>query len=407
MLYTRLPNGLTAIVKQEPNLKNAVVNIFINCGSSAEDKNKTGMAHFLEHMMFEGSKNYPDFDLRLQNLLAENNAFTSQDYTNYYELIPNKHIDKILEIERDRLESLLWSPKKFKLQQSIILEEFKETSINPPLADSWHYLLKLCFKNSYQWPVIGSKLSHIEDFKLNEVKKFYHQNYSPANIIISIISDLPEKTTLTLIEKNFKSFNRVSVPMDLSSKDEKKRNNHKLVKRKNISSNHLYIAYHIEDFGSNAYFLSDLVSDLLTNGDSSILYQNLIVKNKLCTEILSYTTDNLKCNLLIIEGKMLPGVDHQEVMSQIQTEINRLKESGITSDRFETIKNKSLTHWMFQLYNTTQIAHYLCLFNAVQIENPREWIQNFYSQVKKSQLESQIIELLKEENRNTLFYLKS
>jgi zinc protease len=236
MLYKELPNGLTVILKNEPNLNNAVINIFIQRGSSAETKEKTGMAHFLEHMMFEGSRNYPDFDLTLQKLLAENNAFTSQDYTNYYELVPNKHINAILQIERNRFEHLNWDKKKFQLQQSIILEEFKETSINPPLSDSWHYLLKLCFNNSYHWPVIGSKLSHIKDFTMTDIKTFYKKNYSADKIIVSIISNLPDQKALRLVEQNFETLQRKKTIKPPIAKNAKKTGKSKIVRRKNISS---------------------------------------------------------------------------------------------------------------------------------------------------------------------------
>jgi predicted Zn-dependent peptidase len=404
MLYSHLPNGLTAILKQDINLKNAVVNIFINKGSASESKKVTGLAHFLEHMMFEGSANYPNFDEALQVLMAENNAFTSQDYTNYYEVMPCSYIDQILKIEADRLENLSLKLRKFKLQQSIILEEFKETSINPPLSDSWHHLLNMCFKDAYQWPVIGKKLKHISELKLRDVEDFYTKNYSSENLTISIISNQSEENMLKMIENNFGKLNFKRPITEKRDPKSKLMGGFKILKRRNISSSQIFIAFHIADFGHKEYFVADLVSDLLTNGDSSILYRALIIDKHLCTEILSYTTDNRCSNLLIIEAKVSPNIDYQKVIDEILAQIDRLKNKGIPKSKFETVKNKALTHWMFQLYNTTQLAHFLCLFKSCEIEYPVHFIENLYFCLNRKEFCQSIKTHLNFQKSNILVY---
>ena len=130
-------------------------------GSAYEDASQTGLSHFLEHIMFEGSRNFPNFDETLQAMMAENNAFTGQDYTCYYESCPTHFLKEALNIEKDRMLNLSFKKSSIDLQTKIILEEYKETCLNPPLSDVWHHLQKLCFKNSYQWPVIGKSLQQL------------------------------------------------------------------------------------------------------------------------------------------------------------------------------------------------------------------------------------------------------
>ena len=156
MISKKLENGAQIIAVSKPNTSLAVLNILVATGSAHETIETAGSAHFLEHMMFEGSKHFKDYDKTLQDLYGENNAFTCQDYTNYYQILPYENIEKSLELEIDRFQNLTLSEAKFKTQRSVIIEEYKETSLQPPLSDFWHKLLLKAFPNSsYKWPVIG------------------------------------------------------------------------------------------------------------------------------------------------------------------------------------------------------------------------------------------------------------
>lgn len=402
-----LANGLTIIVHQEANLKNAVVNVLYKVGSVNEHKDNTGLAHFLEHMMFEGSKNYPDFDGKLQEMMGENNAFTTQDYTCYYQTIPTNYLKNILEIEYDRAANLSLDIEKIKLQQKVILEEFKETSLNPPLSDAWHYIQKMNFKNSYSWPVIGKKLKHIKDFTPELIQDFYSQNYTAGNIVISIISEKSEDEVLNLSSSVFEKLPKTileSKTIDVSNKT--KKIGSKQLKRKNISSPHFFLSFHIGDFDTKDYFLADMTSDLLTNGESSLLYHSLITDKQFCSEINSYTTDNKSCNLFIIEGKLNPGIEFEQVYTEIQLKFENLKSQGVSSLKFETLYNKSLTYWAFYHYTPSQLAQNMAIFNyCAQIENPIPFIDQMYSEITQSELENYLINNLTLSKSSKLEYL--
>ncbi len=377
MQYLRLENGLTLISKCEPNLKNSIVNIFINIGSSSEQENKTGVAHFLEHMMFEGSKNYSNYDESLQAIYAENNAFTSQDYTNYYGVLPNENLNQLLKIEMDRMAFLSLNQKKFEIQKQVIIEEFKETSLNPPLADNWHYLLKMCFEGSYQWPVIGKNIKHIQDLDLKDIQNFYKMGYRPENTILSIISGIEESVIESIVSEIFIGNSESSTIERQMLRSKKKYGNIKLLKRKNVSTEHLFIAFHIADFGTKDYFIADLLSDVLSNGDSSFLYSELVTNLQVCTEITSYTTDNLRENLLVIEAKVHPDSSYNVVLDHIRVVLQKMTKV-LTEVQLEKARNKALTHWAFQFYSPIQMAHYLALFYSIGIKNPKEFIEKEY-----------------------------
>jgi predicted Zn-dependent peptidase len=402
MQKQKLENGITIIAHTIPRLNHAVVNVFLKIGSANEVKEKTGLAHFLEHMMFEGSKNYPDFDRRLQELRGENNAFTSQDMTNYYEIIQNEHIDQVLDIEADRFQNLSLKKNKFILQQQVIIEEFKETSINPPLSDVWHILLRVCYADSYQWPVIGLKVKHIADFEVKDVREFYQQNYVASNMIATVISSKPESEILKSMASKLSNI----VPgKEVAAMDSKRSyGKRKIVQRRNISSEHLFIAIHIPDFGHDDYFYADLVSDLLANGDSSILYQQLVMDSNFCTEVQAYTTENRQNNLLIIECKSSPGIVYSQVLEAIENTFSSLRSERISDKQFAMVLNKSQTFWTFKLYNNAELAYYLSLFDSVGLEAPLEYLKELFPRLQSQELDEQIKLLLNLNRANIVVY---
>lgn len=402
-----LDNGVTIICHQDAKIKNAVVNLLYKVGSVNESKDQTGLAHFLEHMMFEGSKNCQDFDQKLQEMMGENNAFTTQDYTCYYQTIPTAHLQEILTIEFDRAANLSLAKNKIELQQKVIIEEFKETSLNPPLSDAWHYIQKMNFKNSYSWPVIGKKLKHIREFTPQVIRDFYTQNYTPENITISIISERSEEDMIqiasdlfTLLPKSKKEKSTLDISLKM------KKTGLKQVKRKNISSPHFFITFHIDDFGTKDYFLADMMSDVLTNGESSLLYQSLITDHNLCSEVNSYTTDNKACNLLIIEGKLNQNINFDQVYALINEKVKELNMNGISEVKFETLHNKSLTYWSFYHYIPSQLAQNMAIFNyCFGQSNPLEIIDKCYKEINKQELENYISSHLNIDYASKLEYL--
>ncbi|MCE2963666.1 MAG: M16 family metallopeptidase [Chitinophagales bacterium] len=407
MVHFSYKNGLELLVHRDTKLKNSVLNVLYKVGSAQEQSNQTGLAHFLEHMMFEGSRNFPDFDRSLQGMMAENNAFTGQDYTCYYETFPHKHLQSILKIEMDRMHHLSIKKSAVQIQTNVIVEEFKETSLNPPMADAWDHLLKLCFTNSYQWQVIGKNLKHLTSIDKKALVDFYKNNYTSHNAILSIVSASDEKDIAAEVCRVFKSKIIVETKFTIPQKSivSGKRIGTKRLKRNNIAVPNFFMAFHIEDYATKGYLLSDMVSDLLTNGESSLLYKALVLNAKLCTEIQSYTTDNIHCNLLVIEGKLAMTSRFEDVYDKIKEVFVAVKSKKLSSARFETLYNKALSYWSFYHYNSAQLAQNMAIFyHAAQVIHLPKFIDDMYHTITKKELETHLCQLLDFDQASLLEY---
>src|SRR6187401_1587177 len=159
-----LINGLRVIVHQDTSTPMAVMNIMYDVGARDEDPERTGFAHLFEHLMFGGSINIPAYDSPLQMAGGENNAYTSNDITNYYITLPKNNLETAFWLESDRMLSLAFSEKSLEVQRNVVIEEFKQSYLNKPYGDVWLLLKPLAYKvHPYLWSTIGKELSHIEN----------------------------------------------------------------------------------------------------------------------------------------------------------------------------------------------------------------------------------------------------
>ena len=184
--YT-LNNGLKVILHHDKTTPMAVVNTLYDVGARDEQEDKTGFAHLFEHLMFGGSIHVEDFDQELQKAGGESNAFTSNDLTNYYEIIPANNIETALWLESDRMLSLAFTDKSLEVQRSVVIEEFKQRYLNQPYGDVWLELRPLAYeKHPYQWATIGKDITHIEKAEMSDVKAFFKKFYCPSNAILCL-----------------------------------------------------------------------------------------------------------------------------------------------------------------------------------------------------------------------------
>ena len=199
-----LDNGLRVLVHEDHSTPMAVVNVMYDVGARDEDPNKTGFAHLFEHLMFGGSINIKDYDEPLQKAGGENNAYTTNDLTNYYCQLPSENIETAFWLESDRMLSLAFSKKSLDVQRKVVCEEFKEHYINKPYGDAWHKMRELAYTtHPYRWMTIGKNLDHIEQAKLEDVKSFFFKHYTPANAILVVAGKVTTDEVKRLAEKWF------------------------------------------------------------------------------------------------------------------------------------------------------------------------------------------------------------
>jgi predicted Zn-dependent peptidase len=187
----QLNNGLRLLVHEDTSTPMAVVNVLYDVGARDEQEHKTGFAHLFEHLMFGGSVNIETYDEPLQLAGGENNAYTTNDLTNYYCQLPAQNLETALWLESDRMLSLAFSENSLEVQRKVVCEEFKEHYINKPYGDAWHKMRELAYKvHPYRWMTIGKELKHIEEATLNDVRQFFFKHYTPANAIIVVAGNI-------------------------------------------------------------------------------------------------------------------------------------------------------------------------------------------------------------------------
>ena len=308
-----LPNGLRIIHHYDGSTKMTALNLLYDVGSKDESPERTGFAHLFEHLMFGGSVNIPDFDTPLQKAGGENNAWTSNDVTNYYTVVPTHNAETAFWLESDRMLSLAFSSESLSVQKQVVIEEFKQRNLNQPYGDSFLLLRPMAYRvHPYRWPVIGKNTSHIGNASLEEVKEFFFAHYAPNNAILSISGSLPFDEAILLCEKWFAPISRREVACRDLPQEPVQTKPHKKIVEREVPLDAIFKAYHMVDRKHPDYQGYDALSDVLASGRSSRLYRRLVMEKKLFTEIDSSITGDIEPGLFLLKGKLSPGISLEQ-----------------------------------------------------------------------------------------------
>lgn len=401
-----LKNGLKVIVHHDTTTPMVAMNILYDVGAKDEDAAQTGFAHLFEHLMFGGSINIPEYDEPLQIAGGENNAYTTNDITNYYIQLPAKNIETAFWLESDRMLSLAFDENSLDVQRKVVSEEFKEHYINKPYGDTWKYLRELCYtQHPYQWMTIGKELSHIENAQLQDVKNFFFKHYRPVNAIMCIAGNITTEEVKTLSEKYFEPIEMGEKYIRQIADEPTQMHARKMLVEKDVPVSIIFKAFHIAKRTDPNYYAADIITEVLSGGNSSRLHQRLVKEQKLFSQIDCYHTGSVEKGLLVIEGKVLPNVDVNDAEKAIQAEIDIIKNEIVSESELEKVKNKIESMIAFEdlslLNRANNLAFYELLGNA---ENMNEELNN-YQNVSLNDILVYANEILTENNSNTLFYL--
>ena len=368
-----LPNGLKILVHEDPSTPLAAVNILYKVGARDEDSSRTGFAHLFEHFMFEGSVNVPDFDTELQLAAGDNNAFTSNDVTNYYDILPATNLETAFWLESDRMLSLDFAEESLETQKKVVCEEFKEHYINQPYGDVWHKLSELAYKvHPYQWPTIGKELSHVENAKMDDVKDFFYKYYRPRNAVMVVAGGVKTREVEALALKWFGDIpggELIShdLPVEPEQTEERILDLHE-----DVPLNAIYKAYKMCDRRDPDYQATDFIRDILSTGDSSRLYHELVKEKKLFSSIAAYLSESIDAGIFIIEGKLNPDVSMEDADAAIIDCITKLADD-VSDDELQKVKNKTEAYLIFSdtniLNRAMNLAFYDMLGNAADVNS--------------------------------------
>ena len=383
----------------------AVVNVLYDVGARDENPTKTGFAHLFEHLMFGGSVNIPVYDEPLQQAGGENNAYTTNDLTNYYCQLPAENIETAFWLESDRMLSLAFSKKSLEVQRKVVCEEFKEHYINKPYGDVWHKMRELAYTtHPYRWMTIGASLSHVEKATLDDVKVFFAKHYTPNNAILVVAGNLSPDKVKELAEKWFgpipagEKYDR-----DLPKEPTQTAARMMEVKAK-VPLDALYKCWHIYSRTDMRYYVTDLITEILGGGGSSRLYQALVKEKQLFSNIECYHLGSTDTGLLTIEGKLVMGVKMADAEAALNEELLKLQAEGISQRELEKVINKTESMIAFEdmsvMSRAASIAMYELLGDADLINKELER----YQAVTAAELQEQSRIIFDEKNSNTLYY---
>jgi len=401
-----LENGLKVLVHRDTSTPIVAVNILYNVGAKDEQSDKTGFAHLFEHLMFGGSINIPKYDDPLQKVGGENNAFTNNDITNYYLTVPKQNLETAFWLESDRMLDLAFSKKSLEVQRNVVIEEFKQVFLNQPYGDAWLQLRPMAYKvHPYQWSTIGKEISHIENAMMKDVKAFYKKYYNPNNAILVVAGDVSTDEVKEYAEKWFGPIPGGSdFTRSLPQEPKQLRSRSKTLKR-DVPVNAIYKAYHMCARADEEYHSTDLLSDLLSNGDSSRLYQELVKNKHLFSEINAFITGDIENGLFIITGKLTEGVDIKDAEKAIEKELEKVQTNSITEKELQKVKNKIESSLIFSemsiLNKAMNLAFYELLGDAQYINTEIDK----YLKVQLDDIRTQAKKLFRKSNCSTLYYL--
>ncbi len=401
-----LSNGLEVIVHEDASTPLVTLNLLYKVGARDEDPQRTGFAHLFEHLMFGGSVNIPDYDGPLQLAGGDNNAFTNNDITNYYLTLPIQNIETGFWLESDRMLSLAFSEKSLEVQRNVVIEEFKQRYLNQPYGDVWLLLRPLAYKvHPYQWATIGKDVSHISEASVEDVRKFFFKYYCPDNAVLVVAGNVKAENIFTLAEKWFGEITRKMEKRSPYPVEPEQTEYRELTVERDIPYDSVYRAYHMCSRLEPEFYAVDLLSDVMSRGRSSRLYNSLVKEKKLFTEVNAYPTSDFDRGLFVVEGKLVKGISMKEAEDGLDAVIHSLCNETVGTDELEKVKNKVESTIEFSEMDLSgralnlAIAAYMGDVNLINTE------LKLYRKVTKEDIQTQAKKLFRKTNCSTLHYL--
>ncbi|MGN6163178.1 MAG: M16 family metallopeptidase [Flavisolibacter sp.] len=401
-----LQNGLRVIVHQDTSTPMAVVNVMYDVGAKDEDPSRTGFAHLFEHLMFGGSINIPVYDEPLQMAGGENNAYTTNDLTNYYIQLPAENLETAFWLESDRMLSLAFTDNSLEVQRKVVSEEFKEHYLNKPYGDVWLKLRELAYQvHPYRWMTIGKELSHIENAQLQDVKNFFFKHYRPINAILVVAGNVTTEQVKTLAEKWFGPIESGEKYVRQLPEEPAQTAPKKLEVHANVPLDALYKCWHIYPRMDHRYYVSDLITEVLGGGGSSRLFQSLVKEKKLFSNIECYHFGTIDAGLLAIEGKLVKGVKIEEAEAAISEELDKIKSEKVSEEELQKVKNKTESMIAFEDMSLMNRANSLAMYELLGDASLMNSELDRYNAVTVDEILAESRQIFREENSSTLYYL--
>ena len=405
--YT-LSNGLRVVHWENPSTEMVALNLLYNVGARDEHPEHTGFAHLFEHLMFGGSINIPAYDTHVQQAGGENNAWTNNDIPNYYITLPRQNVETGFWLESDRMLSLDFSERSLDVQRHVVIEEFKQRHLNQPYGDVGHLVRSMVYKeHPYQWPTIGKDTAHIENATLEEVKDFFFRFYAPNNAILAVTGNISFKETVMYTEKWFGPIPKRNVPTRQLPLEPKQTEERRMTVERNVPMDALYMTFHMCNRLHPDYYVHDMMSDLLSNGNSSRFIRHLIQEKQLFSNIDAYIAGSIEEGTFHINGRPAPGISLEEAEAAVWQELEAMKTEKTDLYELEKVKNHYESEQIFGNINYLNVATNLAFFELIsKAEDINDEVAK-YRAVGIEDIQRVASETFVRENCSVLYYKKN
>lgn len=399
-----LENGLTVLLLEDHSVPMISYHTWYRVGSRDESPGVTGAAHMLEHMMFKGAKKYDgkSFDRILHENGIVNNAFTTNDYTGFYQTLPSSKLELIMDMEVDRMSSLAISPEDLKSEKEVVKEERRWRVDNNPMGLMRELTMSTLFKvHPYKWPVIGY-MKDIADYDSDKLRYFYSTYYVPNNAVLVLVGDFKTSKVKSLIEKYYGALPSKPLPERKYAMDPEQKVQNNAVLRKDVQNLSVTVAYHSPAVGAADGYALDLASNILGNGASSRLHRRLVYQKQTATAAYSYNFGMKDAGIFAVGVNLKPGVQEtQESLDIIYNEIWKLRNQLVSEKELEKAKTQVMKDLVDSLttmdgkarslaVNEIQTGSYESLFSdldkyqAVKAEDIKKVMEKYTQQTQRS-----------------------
>lgn len=403
-----LPNGLKVIMSKRSELPVAAVNMTFHVGSKDEDEDKTGIAHLLEHLMFEDSPNMKrgEFDEILNKNGGDSNAYTSWDMTGYYLLLPSGKLELGFWLDSDRLSGFGITEESFEIQRNVVLEEKLQVHDNVPYGSLEEESSKRLFQNSgYRWPVIGYT-GNIEKLKFSDMKSFFEKYYKPNNAVLSIVGDIDYSDTEKLVAKYYGGIETGEV---FKRKEFTDKILEKEIKDNIITDVQLpgkFLFYLFPQIGTKDYYAVNVLNQILTAGESSKLYYELVYKHQLASEAESLVFGMEHISIFFVN--LIAGKDKcvDELGEKFDWILSCIRNGEFSEDEIKKAKNKLETSYFTKFNSSVFVAEKLSEYEILLGNYDRLFDEiDFCKNITKDDIVNVSNKYLKNNQRVNLSYL--
>ena len=403
----RLDNGLRLVHLQDDSTEMVHVNLLYGVGSKNEDYEFTGLAHLLEHLMFEGTDLFPSFDEPLEKAGGDSNAYTNNDFTNYFISLPRRNAELAFCMESDRMCNVLLDDEKVDVQRQVVMEEFKQEHLNKPYGDVSMLMRKLAFKkHPYRWSTIGRKLKHISSVPIEIVRDFHNRHYVPSNAILAVVGNVSFELVKEWTVKWFGDIPAKECRKKNIQSEPSQRRERRAVVYRNVPDNALYMAFHMDGFNGRGYYPCDVISDILANGYSGRLTERLVKKKKLFTRIDAFVSNSEHNGLFWIYSRLAEGVSCESAEVAIWKELELLQHKEVPHNELEKVRNRFESEQVFTNLNGANFAANLAISEWYG-DVTRAWRETeMYREVTSADIKNMAKDLFRRSNVSVLYYMK-